>query len=75
MLSRDCLQKQSLFDDTAALSGEVIYRHHFKAGAGGGLGSGDLTKPNSTEMHDAVLLRRKRNKTVNFSCTSYVEKV
>lgn len=36
MLSRDCLQKQSLSDDTAALSGEVIYRHHFKAGGGGG---------------------------------------
>lgn len=34
MLSRDCLQKQSLFDDTAALTGEVIYRHHFKARVG-----------------------------------------
>ena len=73
MLSRDCLQKQSLFDDTAALWGEVIYRHHFKGGVG--LGSGNPTKPNSTEMHEAVLLRRKKNKTVNFSCTSYVEKV
>lgn len=54
MLSCDCLQKQSLFDDTAALS-EVIYRCHFKGGGG------NPTKPNSTEMQKEILLRKRKN--------------
>lgn len=56
MLCHDCLQRQSLFDDTTALSGKVIYRYHFK------WEGRNPTKPKSTEMQKEILLKKKKKK-------------